>query len=143
MATVAELIDVQLSDAVGEDSYSILPILKGEQYNKPLREATVHHSGQGRFAIRKEEWKLILWPGSGGWDFPASEEEMQGLPEFQLYNLKEDPSEKKNLVTVYPEKVKELKSLLEQYITQGRSTPGIPQKNDGRGNWAELEWMNK
>lgn len=31
-----------------------------------IREATVHHSIEGRFAICQEEWKLILWPGSGG-----------------------------------------------------------------------------
>ncbi|WP_405398692.1 arylsulfatase [Maribacter sp. Asnod2-G09] len=143
MATASELVNVKLPDTAGEDSYSILPILKGESYNKPLREATVHHSGTGRFAIRKEEWKLILWPGSGGWSSPSTEEEMQGLPEFQLYNLKEDPTEKKNLVAEHPQKVKELQSLLEKYITQGRSTPGIPQKNDGPEKWAELEWMFK
>jgi hypothetical protein len=38
--------------------------------------------------------------------------------------------------------VKELKSLLEKYITEGRSTPGAAQENEGSARWAELEWMD-
>jgi arylsulfatase A-like enzyme len=100
------------------------------------------HSSGGRFAIRKGDWKLILWAGSGGWAFPATEEDMKGLPKFQLYNLKKDPSEKTNLVSKYPKRVSEFKTLLEKYIVDGRSTPGSPQKNDGPERWAELEWMD-
>ena len=42
---------------------------------------------------------------------------------FQLYNLKEDPAEKKDLAQEQPEKVAELKSLLDRYRKSGRSTP--------------------
>jgi len=141
MATFADLTDTNLPDDAAEDSYSFLPILKQETYEKPLREATVLHSVDGRFAIIKEEWKLILWPGSGGWSYPNTEEDLRGLPSFQLYNLEKDPGEQINLVYLYPEKVKELKSLLEKYITEGRSTPGAPQTNDGPERWDQLDWM--
>jgi arylsulfatase A len=143
MATSADLLGVQLPDDTAEDSYSMLPVLMERKYDRPLREATVMHSGNGRFAIRKGDWKLILWPGSGGWTYPLTEEDMQGLPRFQLYNLKEDPSEKNNLIASYPEKVSDLKSLLEAYVANGRSTPGVPQKNDGPARWDELEWMEE
>lgn len=142
MATFAELTGVSLPDNAGEDSYSFLPVLMQQDYEKPLREATVFHSLDGRFAIKKGDWKLILWPGSGGWSYPNTEEELRRLPPFQLYNLKEDPSEEKNLVHLYPEKVKELKNLLEKYVRSGRSTPGEPQQNDGPERWAELDWMD-
>lgn len=141
MATTADLIGSTLPEDAGEDSYSFLPVLQQENYSKPLREATVFHSIEGRFAIRQGKWKLILWPGSGGWSFPRTGEEIEGLPAFQLYNLELDPSEQKNLVYLYPEKVKELKSLLERYVEEGRSTPGAPQENDGPERWEELEWM--
>lgn len=141
MATIADVLEVELDDNTGEDSYSILPVLQQQDYHNPLREATVHHSSDGRFAIRKEEWKLILWPGSGGWAYPKTEEDMKGLPRFQLYNLALDPSEQVNLISEHPEKVKELKSLLESYVKNGRSTPGSQQQNDGPVHWAELEWM--
>jgi arylsulfatase A-like enzyme len=40
-----------------------------------------------------------------------------------LYDLAEDPQEKKNLIAVYPEKAKELKLLLEKYQYEGHSVP--------------------
>ncbi|MFH5883639.1 arylsulfatase [Halalkalibaculum sp. DA3122] len=142
MATMADIMGEDLAEDEGEDSYSFLPVLMQQQFNKPLREATVFHSVEGRFAIRKGDWKLILWPGSGGWSYPNTEEQLRGLPPFQLYNLEQDPAETKNLIYIYPEKVKELKALLEKYIREGRSTPGIPQENDGPERWAELDWMD-
>lgn len=143
MATFADITGYELPEDMAEDSYSFLPVLLHQHYNKPLREATVLHSSDGRFAIRKGEWKLILWPGSGGWSYPSSKEELRGLPPFQLYNLKNDPSEERNLIYLYPEKVKELKSLLEKYVRNGRSTPGVSQENDGPERWPELDWMNQ
>ncbi len=142
MATGAELLGVDFSDDTAEDSYSILPALKQENRGKPIREATVNHSSDGRFAIRKGDWKLILWPGSGGWAFPATEEDMKGLPSFQLYNLRKDPGETQNLVSKFPRRLKDLKTLLEKYVNEGRSTPGSPQKNDGPERWPELDWMD-
>lgn len=142
MATFADLTGTNLPDDAAEDSYSFLPVLKQQAYEKPLREATVLHSIDGRFAIIKEEWKLILWQGSGGWSYPNTEEDLRGLPSFQLYNLEKDPAETFNLVYMYPDKVKELKSLLEKYIDEGRSTPGTPQSNDGPERWDQLDWMD-
>ncbi len=141
MATASDVLGVELGDDTAEDSYSFLPVLTGESYKQPLREATVMQSGSGRFSIRQGDWKLILWPGSGGWAYPETEEDMKGLPRFQLYNLGDDPGETTNLVTKFPDLVKDLKGLLTKYVKEGRSTPGAPQKNDGPEFWSELEWM--
>lgn len=143
MATAAEIVDLTLNDNTGEDSYSFLPVLIQENLPQPLREATVHHSIDGRCAIRQSSWKLVLCPGSGGWSFPRTQEELKGLPPMQLYGLDKDPSEKQNLVQQYPDKVKELKTLLTSYVRNGRSTPGSPQKNDGPERWTELNWMDQ
>ena len=43
----------------GEDSVSFLPALLGAKLDKPLREATVHHGGNGKLAIRKGHWVFI------------------------------------------------------------------------------------
>ena len=141
MATAAEMLEVEYGDDTAEDSVSFLSVLMSTDYDKPLREATVHHSSDGRFAIRQGDWKLILWPGSGGWAFPATEKDMSGLPRFQLYDLAKDPGETTNLESRYPERVKSMKALLEKYVREGRSTPGRSQKNDGPQTWPELEWM--
>ena len=44
----------------------------------------------------------------------------------QLYNLKDDPGERTNLYFEHPEKVKEMKELLDQSLASGRSSLEAP-----------------
>jgi len=127
LETCAAVLDIPLPDNAGEDSYNILPALLGEPYNKPIREATVHHSSGGSFAIRQGKWKLELCGGSGGWSKPGnSMAKEMGLPEIQLYDLSTDPKEENNLYEQYPGIVEDLTSLLQKYMDEGRSTPSRP-----------------
>ncbi len=145
MATCAELVNYKLQPNEAEDSFSMMPLLTNKKLNKPFREATVHHSINGSFAIRKGDWKLILCPDSGGWSYPfpkKNRESNSTLSQVQLYNLKNDPSETKNVETNNIEIVKELKSLLSKYIADGRSTKGQPQKNDAIDfKWKQVELL--
>ena len=56
------------------------------------------HDYQGRFAIRKGQWKLV---------------------DDELYNLETDLEEKNNVAPEYPEKVKELRALLKKQQDDG------------------------
>lgn len=123
LATCAAILEKSLPISAGEDSYNILPALQGEQYDKPIREATVHHSIDGSFAIRQGKWKLEICAGSGGWSKPGnSMAKDMGLPEIQLYDLSADPKEENNLYNQYPGVVEDLSSLLQKYRDEGRST---------------------
>lgn len=129
LATCADILGVKLPETAGEDSVSVLPALRG-QAQQPLREAVVHHSANGSFAIRQGRWKLELCPGSGGWSFPRpGRDDASRLPPIQLYDLAADVGEKQNLQDRHPEVVARLTKLLEKYVADGRSTPGAPQKN--------------
>lgn len=139
MATVAELLQKPLPEDAAEDSYSFLSALMRKE-SPSRRTSIVHHSIEGRFAIRRGDWKLICWPGSGGWTAPLSNGGLEGLPDFQLYNLAEDPGELDNLVERYPERVAALKEELIGLIKAGRSTPGPAQKNDGEPIWEQVRW---
>jgi arylsulfatase A-like enzyme len=121
MATFASLTGYELKQNEAEDAYNILPLLLKPDQQKTIREATVHHSYLGDFAIRQGKWKLILTPGSGGWSFPIKPEDLQGLPPTQLYDLEADPGETKNLATQFPDKAASLKALLDKYQKNGRS----------------------
>jgi arylsulfatase A len=123
MRTFADVVSVKLPDTAGEDSFSLMPALKGE--DKPIRENAVSASIGGTPALRSGTWKYIAAPGSGGWGKGGD----QSQP-VQLYNLADDLGETKNLAAAMPEKVGEMKVLLEKLITDGRSTPGAQQKND-------------
>jgi len=131
MATFAAEAGYKPAENEAGDSYDLLPAILKPGYRKTIREATVHQSVNGNLAIRKGEWKLLMTPGSGGWSFPRPGKEEEGLPPVQLYNIKEDPSEKINLQAENPDIVKELTELLKKYIEEGRSTSGTPQKNEG------------
>jgi arylsulfatase A-like enzyme len=133
MATFANVTGYKLKDNEGEDSYNLMPLLLNSNPQPAIREATVHHSIDGAFTIRKGEWKLLFSAGSGGWSSPKSNEpNYKSLPPVQLYNLKSDPGEAKNLYAEFPAVVAELTALMKKYIQDGRSTPGAPQKNDGK-----------
>jgi len=115
-----------------------LPAILNPEDKKIIREATVSHSINGSFTIRQGDWKLLLAAGSGGWSSPKPGKEEEGLLPVQLYNLKNDPSEKENLQAENPEVVQKLTALLKKYIEDGRSTPGKPQKNDGEYPWKQI-----
>jgi arylsulfatase A-like enzyme len=121
MRTFAEILGVPLPDDAGEDSFSFLPLLRGE--NAPIRTHAVATSNTGLPGVRSGPWKYIAGPE------PAAGVAGQPQP-VQLYNLAEDLAESKNLAGAMPGKVAELQALLEKLITEGRSTPGAPQKND-------------
>ncbi|HPM81453.1 MAG TPA: arylsulfatase [Candidatus Anammoximicrobium sp.] len=129
LATCADILDASLPDDAGEDSVSILPALLGTAPS-PLREAVVHHSINGSFAIRQGPWKLELCSGSGGWSAPRPGSPAErGLPPVQLYNLETDVGETANVQDQHPEIVQRLTALLEKYVAEGRSTPGAKQAN--------------
>lgn len=125
MATCAEILGAELPDTEAEDSVSILPAILGTD-TAPLREAVVHHSFKGAFAIRQGDWKLALCSGSGG----SGIDENGDKSSPQLYNLKQDLGETNNLAQSNPEVVERLTKLLQQYAATGRSTPGAKQPND-------------
>ncbi len=130
MATCAAIVGAALPDDAGEDSVNLLPDLLGTAKG-PLREATVHHSINGSFAIRQGRWKLALCPDSGGWSAPRpGRSEVSDLPPIQLFDLSRDVGERHNVQAEHPEVVSRLTKLLEKYVSEGRSTPGSPRAND-------------
>ena len=126
-ASLAELAGQEPDEVEAEDSYSFLPLLRGEELVEPPRDSIVHHSVNGVFAVRRGPWKLIEGLGSGGFTQPASIEPEEGGAQGQLYNLEDDPAESNNLWLERPDIVKELAALLDE----------IRQESDGNPQPAE------
>ncbi|WP_296635638.1 arylsulfatase [Polaribacter sp.] len=130
LPTCADILKTPLSKNKLVDAQSFYPALQGNIIPNN-REAIVHHSIFGNFAIRKGKWKLIFCSGSGGWSKDNNKTATKKrLPKIQLYDMESYPNESKNLQGEYPEVVKELKILLEKYVADGRSTPGKKLTND-------------
>jgi arylsulfatase A-like enzyme len=120
MSTIAAIVGHELPEACAEDSFCMLPLFRGEKLEKPIRETVVHHSGNGLFAVRAGDWKLVLGKGSGGFtkvDVPKD------APAGQLFNLADDPAEANNLYEQRPEIVERLTGLKEKYVADGRTRP--------------------
>ena len=128
-ATLEQITGQKKKALGGEDGYSLVPVFKGESTSG--RDSLISHSIGGSFAIRQGSWKLCLSAGSGGWSAPRENEaKKKGLPPMQLYNLADDPGEKKNLVKDKPEEVNALLKLLDEQVRNGRCTPGKKVSND-------------
>jgi arylsulfatase A len=116
MATVAEILGTTLPENAGEDSFSFLPLLKGQ--DKPVRTHAVSCACAGTPSLRQGPWKLVF----------AADDEAQ--TPVQLYNLDADLGETKNVAAGEPQLVAQLRALMERFIVGGRTTPGARQKND-------------
>ncbi|MFT7033953.1 MAG: arylsulfatase A [Cyclobacteriaceae bacterium] len=93
----------------GEDSYSILSSLMGEDSGEGVEKPRVFHSSKGVFAIRKGDWKFIV----GGKDDAGNESNPDSDAKIgQLYDISSDPNETNDIWEEHPEKVKELMGIL-------------------------------
>ncbi len=128
MATIAGALDFSLPDDAAEDSHNLMPLLT--QKEKSVRESHVHNTHAGVYGFRYQDWVLINGPNgyhsgrNGPW------EEKRGYPKddkesTELYNLKDDPGQKRNRSAEMPEKVTEMKALLKKIQEQGHSAPRL------------------
>lgn len=128
MATVAEVLEVELPDDAAEDSHSLLPLLKGEA--ESVRDTHVHNTYDGQYGIRNGDWVLIDAKDgyrSGrnkAWEAERGYSKDDDQP-FELYNLKDDLAQKNNVAAQHPEKVTQLQALLKKIREQGFSAPRL------------------
>ncbi len=119
LATVAEILGATLPPDAGEDSFSLLPLLRGA--SAPVRSTAVSCSSAGVPAFRRGPWKLVL--------------EADGAAPCRLFDLASDLGETRNLASERPDLVAELSALFRKTIENGRSTAGPPAPNDVRPAW--------
>lgn len=98
-ASLAEIVKQPVLGSDAEDSFSFISLLNNTDsaYSRP---PVIHHSVSGMFAIRKGDWKLVLGNGSGGRELPKGKAFEEP---FQLFNLKNDLSEKNNVIANFPD----------------------------------------
>ena len=141
LATFADLMDRKLGPEEGEDSFSFLPLLDGQE--RLERPPLVHHSASGHFSVRDGRWKLNMIRGSGGSLPPRYIEPKPGEPGFELYDVESDLYESNDVVSQHPEVVDRLRKAISAIVTEGRSTAGNTVRNDGPEWWSQLTWLEK
>ena len=99
LPTILEIMNLS-KETEGMQGRSIQPIVEGKK--DKIREyiVTGYHESTHR-CVRDKEWSFILRPKE---------------QKDELYNLKEDPKEKNNLIDEYPEKAREMASKIAAYF---------------------------
>jgi arylsulfatase A len=126
LATLADLLEIELPPDAGVDSVSFLDVLRdaNADVNRP---ALVNHAIRGRFAVTEGQWKLVM---------------PHGRSAAELYDLSQDPGESHNVIEAHPEIAERLEQSITQIVIDGRSTPGAKQPND-TGWWKDLTWITE
>jgi arylsulfatase A len=124
LATLAALVNAPLPppapDAAGPDSDDFLPVLLGEAVS-PIRPHLLLQSSKGVYAIRKGPWKLIATRGG----IVARDGKRRKSPEdpghSQLFDLRNDPGETRDLSKDHAEVVRALTEMLDGDRARGFS----------------------
>lgn len=119
MRTLANYLDIELPGDAAEDSYDIMPALRGEKISG--HDPFIIYNSE-KPAIRSGKWKLILDAGPTGFSRHSGYKVPKGAPEAQLYDMINDPKEQNNLFEQKPDVVKELKKTLDAYINSPSNT---------------------
>ena len=151
MPTFATFAKAELSEAK-LDGLDLAAFLTQPGASSP-RDTFLYHNGPRLTAVRQKEWKLVFARPAGG-EMPYMPGWLTGhiesLPETQLFNLRTDPAESKNLAAENPAVVKQLigpaahsRATLGDYTGPGKEDrffdagprwPATVTTLDGRGN---------
>ncbi len=120
-ATIASILQAEIPEGSAEDSFDQSAMLKGQP---SARKALVHNTNANGYAIRQEDWVLINYKTGYVSKSPDWYEKQQGYQPHslpgELYNLRDDLGQKNNLYELEPERVIELKKVLEQIRAGGQ-----------------------
>jgi len=118
--TLLELAGTTPSSNEWIDGVSLVPVLRGQELSpRPLYWHYPHYGNQGGApggAVRDGDWKLIEWYEDGT---------------LELFNLREDPSETRNVATEMPAKVQELSAKLKAWRTDVAAIMPTPNPRSG------------
>ncbi|MFO1021278.1 MAG: sulfatase [Planctomycetales bacterium] len=127
--TFLDLADVHTPQAAHVDGISLKELILHDQQpaTRDLFWHYPHYGNQGGApgsVLRHGDWKLILWEEG---------------PHVELFNLKDDPSEKQDVAGKHPSIVRDMRARLEEFLTRNRAlhaTPNPaynPAQPNGRG----------
>ena len=120
MPTILDALEVEAPDTV--QGKSVLSVLKGEK--ERVREyAYCGHYGRS-WAIKNEDWSLILY----------LKPDVDGKSGVELFDLRKDPGERKNVAGEHREVACEMELELRRFVAKLRNEP-VPKDAEVPRRW--------
>ncbi|TCP63742.1 sulfatase [Baia soyae] len=107
--TIMDLAEIPIPKEMGPiDGTSLLDFsLANKQNHRPF-VVSCEANWQCKRSIRNQQWKLIQ----------SLERDVYGNPKFELYNIKQDPHEKKNVISEHPQVARHLQHQMKKWVAQ-------------------------
>ena len=122
-ASLAKLCGQPIPNNACLDSFDVLPALLGRDEAAGRDHLVQQNNGNnGTYAIRAGQWKLHRYDRRTARNVVVEKPlANRRVPRYQLFNLKDDPTESKNVAAQHAEITKRLKARLAKIIDSGRS----------------------
>ncbi len=122
-ASLAGLTGVELPDDACVDSMNVMDAMLGKKGARGRDHLVQQDNGQrGNFGLRVGNWKLQRHDGKRARNVKVEVQLANTtVPQYQLFNLDNDPGERKNVMEDHPEEGKRMIARLEEIIDAGRS----------------------
>ena len=107
------------------DSMNIIRALLGKEGAKGRDHLVQQNNGNnGTYALLEGDWKLHRYDRKTARNVVVEQKLANvKVPPYMLFNLKEDPTESKNVITQHPQIAERMKEHLAEIIASGRTRP--------------------
>jgi arylsulfatase A len=128
VATFANLLNVPLPKGNAEDSFDVMRAFTEAKPGTPVRDHVILQSASAIYDLRQGDWKFIERANAPEFtsvrnkkktDAAEKKKKKAGQQKDELYNLKSDPAEAKNVITDNTELAAKLKKLLVEARDRG------------------------
>jgi arylsulfatase A-like enzyme len=129
LATIASILNVPLPRQQAEDSFNVLRAFTEEKVGPPVRDHVILQSADAVYTIREGDWKLVERIGAPHYEprnqkkAKAEAKRKQAGTQDELFNLKTDPAEAKNVLAEHPDRAAAMKKRLVQARQAGHTRP--------------------
>lgn len=135
LATLASLLHVSLPHGNAEDSFDALSAFTDAHPAKPVRDYVILQSASAVYDIRMGEWKLIERANAPEFNTVRNKRKTEQAARMrktapqhdELYNLRDDPSETKNVAAANAKLVAKMKAMLTKARDSGFTRIGADE----------------
>ena len=123
LATLAAVLKAPLPKGAAEDSFNVLRAFTESAPGAPVRDHFVMQAADGTYALRLGDWRLVERVGAPKFerrpDAKTGKKAHDGPKHDELFNLKDDPAETKDVSATHADLVAKMKRLLNEARDRG------------------------